>query len=100
MGRGLRCPGAKVRLRVVHLTLPSTTDPEGLISYFDREMINGRNWHRTAEETPQRNAWVHGYESPDNRHILMLVGLKPRPGEARVPLSIVTTLSDHPGAAH
>ncbi|WP_105385054.1 hypothetical protein [Neorhizobium alkalisoli] len=82
----------KARLRVVHLALAATVDSENIRRHFDREMVDRRKWRPVLQETRPHNGWAYGYESPNGRHVFTLVGLRPRPGESVVPLSIVTTL--------
>lgn len=82
------------RLRVVHLTLRADIDAAALRRDLDREMIETRRWKAVAPQAHSDDAWVFGYESPDGRQVLMLVGPAPRPGDSSVPLTVLTTLPD------
>jgi hypothetical protein len=86
----------KARLTVLRLTLAADADVGALRHRLDREMVERRRWRALIQEAGRPEAWTHGYASADGRHVLMLIGLRPRSGEVLVPLTIVTTL---PGKA-
>jgi hypothetical protein len=86
----------KTGLRVLHLTLAAAADVEAIRRGFDREMIEGRRWRPSTPKLSRSDAWAYGYQSLDGRDALVLVGLKPRPGEGLVPLNILTTLPGNP----
>lgn len=83
--------GPSGQLRVIHLTLPADADLTALQRYFDREMIEVRNWRAQTWKLSRGDAWVFGYRTGDGRHAVVLVGLKPRPGDRLVPLNVITT---------
>lgn len=81
------------RLRTVPLVLDTTVDVVTVQDAYAGELTGARGWEPLPQE-PGDEAWAQGWASPDGDDALVLVGLEPRPGETRVPLTVVTTLPD------
>ncbi|MGI5218774.1 hypothetical protein [Nocardia sp. CA-290969] len=79
------------RLEVGDYTLTAETGPDALRRELDAELVGQRGWRTMAPQTVPSDAWAFGYERPDGRHIVALIGLDARPGDTRVPLTVVTT---------
>ncbi len=83
------------RLTVGEYTLATATGPDALRRELDTEMIERRGWATMAPGAVPSDAWTFGYERPDGRHVVVLIGLDARPGDTRVPLTVMTTFPQH-----
>jgi hypothetical protein len=86
----------RATLRVIPLAMTADTDVAALRGHFDRELADRHGWRAVTPQIAARDAWAQGYESPDGRHVFMIVGRHPRPGDTLTPLTILTTLPGDP----
>lgn len=82
----------KERLHSLPLVLDAAADVAAVRDAYGSDLAEA-GWAVLPEQPATSDgAWAHGWTSPDERDVLVLVALDPRPGETHVPLTVLTTL--------